>query len=255
LLSAPFAMNAIHAHWQQIYAGSARLLLAAPASQDPPAKAERICDGKPRASEPPAHSTPKTTGPLPPPFGTLVPGFSAGLRLASSVPEVTRTRKVGVPGWVTALFVVMAVLLGVGGWIRGFASGPAAKVASTRSSAVQPPATVISLAATDPPHPFARFIEVTGLRVVVDLNHRSQVQYLVVNHSELPLADIALTVAVRSALAASGSEPLFTVSTRVPSLGAHQSKEIRTDLDSDLRSAALPDWDNLRTEVHVTSPP
>ena len=100
-------------------------------------------------------------------------------------------------------------------------------------------------------HPFARFVEVTGLRVVADLSHRSQVQYIVVNHSSEQLSGMLIRIAVRSSADPAGAKPLFTVSAVIPSLGPHQSKEIRTDLDSQLRSSAIPDWEYLRTDVQV----
>jgi len=100
-------------------------------------------------------------------------------------------------------------------------------------------------------HPFARFVEVTGLRVVADPNHHSQVQYIVVNHSASQLSGMSLRITVRSTTQAAGSAPLFTVSAMVPSLGPHQSKEIRTDLDSQLHASAIPDWEYLKTDVQV----
>jgi hypothetical protein len=87
--------------------------------------------------------------------------------------------------------------------------------------------------------------------VVPDLNHRSQVQYIVVNHSASQLTGMTIRIAVRSSTDPVGASPLFTVSTVVPSLGPHQSKEIRTDLDSELRSSAIPDWEYLRTDVQI----
>ena len=54
-------------------------------------------------------------------------------------------------------------------------------------------------------------------------------------------ADIALTnrggkTAVRAGGPGAGVNPLVMVSARVRMLGPHESKEIRTDLDSDLRA-------------------
>jgi hypothetical protein len=75
----------------------------------------------------------------------------------------------------------------------------------------------------------------------------------VVNHSSAQLAGMVIRIAVRSASGAAGGAPLFVVSAVIPSLGPFQSKEIRTDLDSELRSSAIPEWENLRTEVQVTA--
>jgi hypothetical protein len=45
---------------------------------------------------------------------------------------------------------------------------------------------------------------------------------------------------------------LFQVSAVVPSLGPNESKEIRTDIDGQLQHKSIPDWQYLKTEVHVT---
>ena len=104
------------------------------------------------------------------------------------------------------------------------------------------PSPIPASAVEETPYPFAQFVKVSGVRMVMDLNRRAQVQYLVVNHSDTALENIGVKIAIRPAAAAGAIEPLFTVSARVPMLGPHESKEIRTDLDSDLRA-----------EVQVTS--
>ena len=44
---------------------------------------------------------------------------------------------------------------------------------------------------------------------------------------------------------------MFSISGVIPALGAYQSKEVRTDLDSGLRAAAVPDWQALPTEILI----
>ena len=104
------------------------------------------------------------------------------------------------------------------------------------------PSPITASTVEETPYPFAQFVKVSGVRMVMDLNRRAQIQYLVVNHSDTALENIGLKIAVRPGATTAGREPLFTVSARVPMLGPHESKEIRTDLDSDLRA-----------EVQVTS--
>jgi hypothetical protein len=101
-------------------------------------------------------------------------------------------------------------------------------------------------------YPYARYVQVAALKVV-EQNNRPQVQYLVVNNADMELDNIALKIAVRSSDAAQGAAPLFIVAAWVPKLAAHQSKEIRTDLDTGLHASQIPQPANLRTEVHVTS--
>ncbi|MBV8820615.1 MAG: hypothetical protein JO022_19805, partial [Acidobacteriaceae bacterium] len=73
-----------------------------------------------------------------------------------------------------------------------------------------------------------------------------------VNHSSFELTGIGLRIAVRSAAAsANGLSPLFTLSARVPVLGPHESKEIRTTVELGAYNAR--DWEVLKTDVKVVS--
>ena len=159
------------------------------------------------------------------------------------------TKGIGLPAWITSLVIATSLFLVVAVIMQHLATNREAKAAV----APTPNHVVASVPAAPEfeQHPFARFIEVTGLRVVADLNHRSQVQYIIVNHSATQLSGMTIRIAVRSSADPAGSSPLFTVSAVVPSLGPHQSKEIRTDLDSQLRSSAIPDWEYLRTDVQI----
>jgi hypothetical protein len=76
---------------------------------------------------------------------------------------------------------------------------------------------------------------------------------MVVNNGGIELDDMALRISVRSSTAAQGAAPLFTVAAWVPKLAPHQSKEIRTDLDTGLAPSQIPNPANLRTEVRITS--
>jgi hypothetical protein len=161
-----------------------------------------------------------------------------------------RSKKgIGLQAWLTSLVIATGLFVVVAVMMQHLVLNREAKAAV----APTPNRVVASVPAAPEfeQHPFARFIEVTGLRVVADLNHRSQVQYIVVNHSATQLSGMTLRIAVRSSADPAGASPLFTVSAVVPSLGPHQSKEIRTDLDSQLRSSAIPDWEYLRTDVQI----
>jgi len=164
--------------------------------------------------------------------------------------EMARRNRPGTSGWIVSLAVATALFLGARPVIQRFtADHEVASTVTTVTHSADPSTTVAAFE----PHPFARFVEVTGLRVVADENHRSQVQYIVVNHSSAELTGMAIKIAVRSSKDPAGGPPLFTVSAIVPSLAPHQSKEIRTDLDSELRASAIPDWEYLRTDVQVGS--
>jgi len=161
-------------------------------------------------------------------------------------------KRVAMPAWVISLLVATSLFLGAGSLLQYLSENRDAKAAPAAGQHPLQASAGTSTGAAVDPHPFARFVEVTGLRVIADLNHKSQMQYVVVNHSSARLSEVALKIAVRST-ADSGSAPLFTLSVVVPSLAPYQSKEIRTDLDAALRLTAIPDWDNLRADVQVST--
>ena len=97
----------------------------------------------------------------------------------------------------------------------------------------------------------AQEVEVSGLRIGADLLHRSQLQYVVDNHSGVQLTGLVLHIKVTS-MAPTSKGTLFQVSAVVPSLGPNESKEIRTDIEGQLQSKPIPDWQYLKTEVQVS---
>lgn len=157
---------------------------------------------------------------------------------STRLPAVRIRPSTGTP-WLTPLLTTLVVVMGFALFVQHFSPKAEAQsniaAVSTEPVPVKPSPLPVS-AVEETPYPFAEFVKVSGVRVVMDLNHRAQVQYLVVNHSDTPLTDIGLKIAVRPAAPGSRSDPLFTVAVRVPMLGPHESKEIRTDLDSDLRA-------------------
>jgi hypothetical protein len=162
-------------------------------------------------------------------------------------------KRAAMPAWVVSLLVAIALFLGAGSLLQYVSENRDAKAATVANPQPAQPAAPAAVSAPGDPHPLARFVEITGLRVNIDLNRKSQLQYLVVNHSSARLADATLTIAVRSTADSSGSPPLFTVSVVVPNLGPYQSKELKTDLDGALRFSSLPDWENLRADVEVSA--
>ena len=165
--------------------------------------------------------------------------------------DYLRARKgIGIPTLVISFILATSFFVLAGNAVQRYFVNHEAKAASVVQASSHAEA-ASPLAPSYGQHPFARFVEVTGLRVVADPNHHSQVQYIVVNHSASQLSGMSLRITVRSTTQAAGSAPLFTVSAMVPSLGPHQSKEIRTDLDSQLHASAIPDWEYLKTDVQV----
>jgi hypothetical protein len=120
---------------------------------------------------------------------------------------------------------------------------------SSAESKTPPPETTSVSAAGS--HPLSTFIEVTGFRILVDFNKKSEIHYLVVNHSSAELADMTVFVTLRSGTAKPGQPPLCRFSFRAPNLAPFESKEMTSNIEKLSRSITLPEWQDLRSEVQI----
>jgi hypothetical protein len=161
----------------------------------------------------------------------------------------------GAPGWLVSA-LVMIVLLAAGLGVVYFLLLP-------RTVADAKPAPTPAVAATTPAptggnSPLAKFVEVTGFRIVTstpdatkkDATKKSEVQYLIVNHSDADISDANVFVTLRSAKP--GQAPLCRFSFKVPSLGPFESKEMSSPIGNSTRAVSLPDWQEIRAEVQIS---
>jgi hypothetical protein len=155
-------------------------------------------------------------------------------------------KKRSVPGWLIS-FLVMAALLAVGITVV-FNLLPASHTTADAKSATPEP---VATPAVEPSHPLAQYIEVTGIRFVMDLNKKSEIHYLVVNHSGSELSDMTVFVTVRAANAKAGQPPLCRFSFRSAGLGPFESKEMTSSIEKLPHPVTLPDWHDLRAEVQI----
>lgn len=159
-----------------------------------------------------------------------------------------RRNRTGVPGWLVSL-IVMIGLLGAGILAVLYFLPASHTTADAKAPAPEPETPVV---AAEPSHPLAEFVEVTGFRFIMDLNKKSEVHYLVVNHSAVELTDMTVYVTVKSANAKPGQPPLCRFSFRSPGLGPFESKEMISSIEKLSRPVALPDWHDLRAEVQIS---
>jgi hypothetical protein len=186
---------------------------------------------------------PTLAGPcLPPQLQSSSQGRSPNQRLPG--------KRVAASTWMVSVLII-ALFLGGGALLQYLSANRDARAASippAPQQASEPAPAPVFPAAEE--HPGARFVEVAGVRVVTAPNRKPQLQYIVINHSVGELTGLNIHLALHLADSPSGA-PLIRVSTIVPSLGANQSKEIRTDLDAGLNATKIPDWQSLRTDVLV----
>lgn len=164
----------------------------------------------------------------------------------SVVPTKTRREKRGLPGWaVSMLFVIGIPAFGAA---LLFYFMPLGRSNAETKAPVPEPETAVVQASS---HPLAQSIEVTGFRFIVDLNKKSEIHYLVVNHSPAALTDMTIYVTLRSADAKPGQPPVCRFSFRAPTLAPFESKEMTSPIEKLTRPVALPEWQDLRSDVQV----
>lgn len=172
-----------------------------------------------------------------------------------SKPPVPRRRGSNLPPWLlTVLSAAILGVLGLGSFVvyRHF-------YGVSETPQLEPPAATVvgkgATSATPGDQVLLEYIEVTGLRLVEDKSKKSEVVFLVVNHSPAPLTDLSATVTIRPSTAKPGIGIVGIFAFEHVSLGPFESRELRAPLKTTLRPYELPDWEFLRTEISIASPP
>jgi hypothetical protein len=98
----------------------------------------------------------------------------------------------------------------------------------------------------------AKTVEVTGFRLVVDLNKQSEIHYLVVNHSPVQFGGVTVFVTLRSSDAKPGQPPVARFSFKAPDMEPYSSREMTSPIEKMSRQVTLPEWQDLRAEVEVS---
>src|SRR5260370_23653345 len=81
------------------------------------------------------------------------------------------------------------------------------------------------------------------------------VKFVVVNHSEADIGDQALKIKLVTTAAKPEDPPITEFVAKVPALGPQEVKDVSTTATTKLRIYELPDWQFIRAEVEITSPP
>jgi hypothetical protein len=215
-----------------------------------------------------ANSGPRITLPgptLPPELTRLqdanvltVMGEDTAQRTKEAIPP---SKSDGAPGWMVSV-LVMLLLLAAG---LGIVFYMLPHTVADAKPAPTPAVAATTPAPTGGNSPLAKFIEVTGFRIVTaspdatakpdpaskkDAPKKSEVQYLIVNHSEADISNANVFVTLRSAKP--GQAPLCRFSFKVPSLGPFESKEMSSPIGTTTRAISLPDWQEIRAEVQIS---
>ncbi len=178
--------------------------------------------------------------------------------LGSIPPAFLRRSKRLIPGWM-ATALILGTLLGAGftsviSIVRPAAEAkpsPAVQTDTASAPAAASPA-ASSAAGSVSVSPLAKVIEVTGFRIQLDPAKKSEVQYLVVNHTPARFSGATVFVTLYAADAKAGQDPLCKFVFTAPSLAPFQSKDMTSAIESVTRPVSLPDWQDLRASVEIT---
>ena len=106
---------------------------------------------------------------------------------------------------------------------------------------------------TDSSNPYAKYLEVTGVRIIEDEKRHAKAQFLVVNHSTADLPDLELQVILSTTTAKAGDDPLAVLTVKTGSIPANGSKDVSAPLKTKLRAYEMPDWQFLKASFAIAA--
>ncbi len=167
-------------------------------------------------------------------------------------PPPERTGLAGMPTWL--LSILFAVLFG--GLVFGVyylvqnSHKTAASTEDTAGAVETPAATV----AGSTNNPLLKQVEVAGLRLTQNKAKKTEIRFLLVNHSGGDIQDLAGNISLRARTSKQDEEPIGVCSFKLASLGPYESKDMAAVLNTKLKVYELPDWQNLQAQLKITSP-
>lgn len=153
----------------------------------------------------------------------------------------------GLPTWLVTILVAAIAVGVIYGAVRllGNRSGSSADSG--------PNAMEQAAVKTDSSNPYAKFLEVTGVRIVEDEKQRATAQFLVVNHSTADLPDLELQVTISTTTAKAGDDPLAVLTIKTGGVPANGSKDVSAPLKTKLRAYEMPDWQFLKASFAISA--
>jgi hypothetical protein len=172
--------------------------------------------------------------------------------LHSIPPAFLGAKKRLIPGWM-ATALILGTLLGAGftsviSVVRPAGEAkPSPAQANIQATTVAPAPEAASVSAA----PLAKAIEVTGFRIQMDPSRKSEIQYLVVNHTPARFSGVTVFVTLYTADAKAGQPPLCKFQFTAPTLAPFQAKDMTSAIERVTRPVSLPDWQDLRASVEI----
>jgi hypothetical protein len=229
--------------------GPAPGLALAPLQDFSSSLARSVRPARPDGSPIKPDTSPRITLPGPTLPNVLQSLQGAGLATVVEGPAAARAKKARGSSWLVSV-TVMLVLLGIGvagvSWLTPHSAAETKIASGDPEPAPSPAAASAATNTSTGSHPLTKLVEVTGFRIVVDFNRKSEIHYLLVNHSPTELDDVTISVTLRAASAKPGQPALCRFNFRAAGLGPFESKEMVSPIEKPSRSVTLPEWQDLR---------
>ncbi len=161
-----------------------------------------------------------------------------------TLPEAPQRR--GLPTWLVTILVAaiaVGVIFGAVKLLGGKSGSGADSAAASQQSTAQ----------ADSSNPYAKYLEVTGVRIVEDAKQHAQAQLLIVNHSTADMPDLELQVTLSTTTAKAGDDPLAVLTVKTGPIPANGSKDISSPLKTKLRAYEMPDWQFLKASFALAA--
>jgi hypothetical protein len=104
-------------------------------------------------------------------------------------------------------------------------------------------------------HPLAKYIELAGIRMEESGSGKLKVTIAVINHSQADIGDVAFKIKLTTTAAKPEDPPIAEFDAKADKVGPLEVKDMSTVVPIQLRLYELPDWQFLRVQYEITSPP
>lgn len=187
---------------------------------------------------PPTQGQPQYPPPAPPPTYAQ-PQYAAPPTYQQPQVYTLNEQKKGMPTWLVGLLTVVVLGGGLFGLYKfvGGSSKPAVKAVAPGDGKA---------------HPYLKYLEVAGVRLMEGAGQKPVVRFTVVNHSEADLPGLELTLVLTPT---TGGEPVAVIDAKVGTVPAQGIKEMESPLNTKLKVYELPDWQFVKTTFEITAPP
>lgn len=198
----------------------------------------------PSAWTPPAAAPPPPPGVAPEGRPPAAPAPRAGAEQAMYMVGAAPPRR-ALPAWLAALLTLAVLGGGLFLLYRYLSGSRGAPEAVKQAAPFERPQAQASA------HPFAKYVEVTGIRLLEGPDKKLMVRFVVVNHAPAELSRFRLRISLETANAAPGEAVIAVVDAAPGTIPAHGVKDMEAPLVTPLKVYELPDWQYVRARVEI----